>query len=105
VEFREPDGDGGDAIATTIFSYRTRDKLTKRQVHEEIVRKARLLLGRFRSSLWHRAYVTLVPENADTGPQKRRAAEITLLLRTLSPGVTANEEFSFDLYSHGSSNV
>jgi hypothetical protein len=25
VEFREPDGDGGDAIATTIFSYRTRE--------------------------------------------------------------------------------
>jgi hypothetical protein len=44
VEFREPDGDGGDAIATTIFSYRTRDKLTKKQVHEEIVRKARHLL-------------------------------------------------------------
>src|SRR5262245_55033825 len=46
--------------------------------------------------------VALVPENADTGPQKRRAAEITLLdmgrsLRTLSPGVIANEEFSFDL--------
>ena len=31
VEFREPDGDGGDAIATTIFCYRTRDKLTKKQ--------------------------------------------------------------------------
>jgi hypothetical protein len=46
VEFREPDGDGGDAIATTIFSYRTRDKLTKKQVHEEIVRKARHLLRR-----------------------------------------------------------
>jgi|GEM_PF-1450799 len=38
--------DGGDAIATTIFSYRTRDKLTKKQVHEEIVRKARHLLRR-----------------------------------------------------------
>ena len=46
VEFREPDGDGGDAIATTIFCYRTRDKLTKKQVHEEIVRKARHLLRR-----------------------------------------------------------
>jgi hypothetical protein len=41
-----PNGDGGDAIATTIFSYRTRDKLTKKQVHEEIVRKARHLLRR-----------------------------------------------------------
>jgi hypothetical protein len=35
-----------DAIATTIFSYRTRDKLRKKQVHEEIVRKARHLLRR-----------------------------------------------------------
>jgi len=46
VEFREPDGDGGVPIASTIFSYRTRDKLTKKQVHEEIVRKARHLLRR-----------------------------------------------------------
>jgi hypothetical protein len=46
VEFREPDGDGGDAITVAIFSYRTRDKLTKKQVHEEVVRKARHLLRR-----------------------------------------------------------
>ena len=46
VEFREPDGDGGDAITVTIFSYRTCDRLTKKQVQEEIVRKARHLLKR-----------------------------------------------------------
>ena len=46
VEFREPDGHGGDAIAVTIFSYRTRERLTKKQVHEEIVPKARHLLKR-----------------------------------------------------------
>ena len=46
VEFREPDGDGGDAIATAIFSYRTSERLSKKQVHEEIVRKARHLLKR-----------------------------------------------------------
>jgi uncharacterized protein YuzE len=46
VEFREPDGDGGDAITISIFSYRTRDRLTKKQVHEDIVRKARHLLRR-----------------------------------------------------------
>src|SRR5262245_56221353 len=50
--------------------------------------------------------VTLVPENADTGPQKRGAAEITLLNEhrsacPLSPGVVANEKFSFDLNGHG----
>jgi len=44
VEFRGPDDDGGDAIATAIFSYRTSARLSKKQVHEEIVRKARHLL-------------------------------------------------------------
>jgi hypothetical protein len=44
VEFREPDGDGGDAITVTVLSYRTWDKLTKKQAQEEIVRKARHLL-------------------------------------------------------------
>ena len=46
VEFRAPDGDGGDAITTAIFSYKTTDRLTKKRVHEEIVRKARHLLKR-----------------------------------------------------------
>jgi hypothetical protein len=46
VEFRGPDDDGGDAITTAIFSYRTSDRLTKKQVQEEVVRKARHLLKR-----------------------------------------------------------
>jgi len=46
VEFRGPDGDGGYAIATAIFSYRTSERLSKKQVQEEIVRKARHLLKR-----------------------------------------------------------
>ena len=46
VEFRGPDEDGGDAIATAIFSYRTTERLSKKQLHEEIVRKARYLLKR-----------------------------------------------------------
>jgi hypothetical protein len=50
VEFRAPDGDDGDTIATAIFSYRTCDKLTKKQVHEEVVRKARHLLRRAASA-------------------------------------------------------
>jgi hypothetical protein len=40
VEFRARDDDGGDAIATAIFSYNTTDRLTKNQLHEEIVRKS-----------------------------------------------------------------
>ena len=44
IEFSGPDDDGGDAIATAIFSYRTSECLSKKQVHEEIVRKARYLL-------------------------------------------------------------
>jgi hypothetical protein len=46
VAFRGPDDDGGDAIATAIFSYRTSGRLSKKQVHEEVVRKARYLLKR-----------------------------------------------------------
>jgi hypothetical protein len=46
VEFRGPDDDGGDAIALAIFSYRTAERLSKRQVQEEVVRKARHLLRR-----------------------------------------------------------
>jgi hypothetical protein len=46
VEFRGPDDDGGDAIATAIFSYRTSERLSKKQLHQEIVRKAQYLLKR-----------------------------------------------------------
>jgi hypothetical protein len=38
MEFRRPDDDGGDAIATAIFS-RTSERLSKKQLHEDVVRK------------------------------------------------------------------
>ena len=44
VEFRQPDMDGGDAIITAIFSYKTAEQLSKNRAKEEIVRKARHLL-------------------------------------------------------------
>ena len=44
VELRAPDGDGGEASATTIFSFRSTAALSKRQTEEDIVRKARYLL-------------------------------------------------------------
>src|SRR5262245_21147311 len=50
VEFRGPDDDGGDAIATALFSYKTVERLSKKQLHEEIVRKARYLLKMVGSS-------------------------------------------------------
>jgi hypothetical protein len=48
VELRAPDGDGGEAITTAIFSFRTTGALSKRQIEEDedIVRKARHLLRR-----------------------------------------------------------
>jgi hypothetical protein len=46
VELRARDDYGGDAIATTIFSFRTTASLSKRQIEEDIVRKARHLLRR-----------------------------------------------------------
>ena len=44
VEFRAPDTDGGDAITTAIFSYKTSERLSKSRFQEELVRKARHLL-------------------------------------------------------------
>jgi hypothetical protein len=46
VELRAPDDDGGEAIVTAIFSFRTTSSLSKRQIEEDIVRKARHLLRR-----------------------------------------------------------
>ena len=43
---RRPDDDGGEAIVTAIFSYRTSERFTKKQMQEEVVRKARNLLKR-----------------------------------------------------------
>jgi hypothetical protein len=38
IELRDMDDDGGDAIATAIFSFRMIEDLTKRQVEQEAVR-------------------------------------------------------------------
>jgi len=49
VELRAPDDDGGEAIATTIFSFRSTAALSKRQIEQDeqdIVRKARHFLRR-----------------------------------------------------------
>src|SRR5262245_38442300 len=50
-------------------------------------------------------YVALISKNADTRTHERSAAEIALLYKhrlttALSPGIVANEEFSFDLNCH-----
>ena len=52
VEFRQPDADGGDAIAALIFSYRTTERLSKIRVKEEVVRKARHLLKKAALATW-----------------------------------------------------
>jgi hypothetical protein len=46
VELWEEDDDGGEQIATAIFSYRNKEKLTKREIEQETVRKARHLFKR-----------------------------------------------------------
>ena len=46
VELRARDDDGGDSIATAIFSYRTTSRLSKQEIKQDIVRKARHLLRR-----------------------------------------------------------
>jgi hypothetical protein len=44
VEFRDKDDDGGEAVVTTIFSFRSANPLNHKEVQEEIIRKARHLL-------------------------------------------------------------
>jgi hypothetical protein len=44
VELRAPDDDGRGAIAAAIFSLRSTAALSKRQIEEDIMRKARHLL-------------------------------------------------------------
>jgi uncharacterized protein YuzE len=46
VEFRAKDDAGGEIITTTIFSFRSKTKLNKPQIKQEIVRKARHTLKR-----------------------------------------------------------
>jgi hypothetical protein len=46
VELWDGDDDGGEQIATAIFSYRNKEDLTKRQIEDEVVRKARHVLKR-----------------------------------------------------------
>jgi hypothetical protein len=41
VELRGPEDDGGDILASAIFSFRSSQSLTERQIEQEIVRKAR----------------------------------------------------------------
>lgn len=51
VELREEDTDGGEIVAVAIFSFRTTADLTKRQVEQEIVRKARHIFKKVSDAL------------------------------------------------------
>ena len=46
VELRRRDDDGGDQHVVAVFTFRTKEKLTKRQIEEEVIRKARHILKR-----------------------------------------------------------
>ena len=41
VELRDVDDDGGEILTVAVFSFRTTTRLPRRQIEEEIVRKAR----------------------------------------------------------------
>ena len=38
VELRRRDDDGGDQHVVAVFTFRTKERLTKRQIEEEVVR-------------------------------------------------------------------
>ena len=44
VEFRRGNGDGGEQLVVAIFTFRTKERLTKHRIKEEVVRKARHVL-------------------------------------------------------------
>jgi hypothetical protein len=44
VEFRRGDGDGGEQVVVAVFSFRTKERLSKQPIEEEVVRKARHVL-------------------------------------------------------------
>jgi len=47
VEFRrDDDTDGGEQLVVAIFTFRTRDRLSKQRIKQEVVRKARHVLKR-----------------------------------------------------------
>jgi hypothetical protein len=50
VELRDEDDDGGEILAVTIFSFRTTARLSKQQIEQDIVRKARHILKRAAAS-------------------------------------------------------
>ena len=44
VEFRRSDWDGGDQLVVAVFTFRTKERLSKTRIREEVVRKARHVL-------------------------------------------------------------
>jgi hypothetical protein len=50
VEVRDED-EGGEVLAVAVFSFRTTSRLSKQQIEQEIVRKARHLFKRAAASI------------------------------------------------------
>ena len=44
VEFRRSDSDGGDQLVVAVFTFQTKERLSKQRIREEVVRKARHVL-------------------------------------------------------------
>jgi len=44
VEFRRTDSDGGDQLVVAVFTFRTKERLSRPRIREEVVRKARHVL-------------------------------------------------------------
>ena len=44
VEFRRGDGDGGEQLVVAVFTFHSKERLSKKRIKEEVVRKARHVL-------------------------------------------------------------
>jgi hypothetical protein len=50
VELRDGDEDGGEALAVAVFSYKHKGTLSKQELEDELVRKARHIFKRAASA-------------------------------------------------------
>ena len=69
VELRDDDKDGGEALVVAIFSYRTTSRVSKAQIEQDIVRKAR------RHVAWGQEVLDRLCQTEGERERRRRRAE------------------------------
>ena len=80
VELRDADNNGGEMLATAVFSFRTRARLSKREIEQDVIRKAKY----FKIHAFH--YTPLRTRSPQANPiPKKGAGRSRRRLRSTSP--------------------